>query len=235
MLNQLQTEASAPASSISSAQPSFDMADKAHISTLPMELLAHVTSYINSTDLPPLRMTCRALEAAVFDAFATEYLHCLRCLVTDPARVQRILTIISVPRLARKVRRVSLTMHVFERRRAHIAPRLHTPADIWATTTPSEQHAAYRAARAEHAREQHRIWNEEHAAFQAPVTLYAVLTNIKAGQIALSIDLAACNHYDEALRTRRSCDHVLDAVAYVCCPVAHLNRGTDDHHYAPRG
>ena len=79
-------------------------ADKAYVLALPMELLQQVSRFVNGTELITLRLTCKELSSAAFDAFAEEYLDELACFFPDPARLARLWNICSSPHLASKVR-----------------------------------------------------------------------------------------------------------------------------------
>ncbi|KAK3697807.1 hypothetical protein LTR37_017272 [Vermiconidia calcicola] len=89
-------------------------ADKAYILALPMELLQQVSRFLNRTDLITLRLACKELSSAAFDAFAEEYLDELTCFFPNPARLSRLWNICSSSHLVSKVRQVTLTLDPWE-------------------------------------------------------------------------------------------------------------------------
>lgn len=93
------------------------------IFTVPVEVLQSIAEYV---DLSTLRLTCKAIEEAVFDVFAKHHLHNIECFVLDPRRLQRLRSILSNERLARKVRKIILSLDPFESKAAEhvlLAPR----------------------------------------------------------------------------------------------------------------
>ena len=82
---------------------------------LPAEMLQSVCSFVDASDLPTLRLTCKTLEAAAFDLFATEYLSNLTCYFMQSVRLTRLENILRTPHLVRKVKDVKLCLYIWER------------------------------------------------------------------------------------------------------------------------
>lgn len=53
--------------------------DQSRFLNLPPELVARVTSFVNSETLVPVRLTCKVLETFAFDRFATENFEHIYC------------------------------------------------------------------------------------------------------------------------------------------------------------
>ena len=83
---------------------------------LPTEMLLRVSTFVDAKGLCALRLTCKELGIAAFDAFAAEYLHSLICYFMDPERVDRLEYLVSITQLARKIRHVELTLDIREGR-----------------------------------------------------------------------------------------------------------------------
>ena len=79
-----------------------------------MEMVQHISGYVEATDLLTLRLTCKKLRDAALDAFAREYLEDLTCFAIDPDRLARVKNITSSSQLAAKVRTLTLTNDPFE-------------------------------------------------------------------------------------------------------------------------
>ena len=87
---------------------------------LPTELLQHICSLVDVYTLPNVRLTCRTLATAAFDSFASEFLTELVCFFPDPARVARLLNILSDRALVKKVQRVKFTVDALECREQYL-------------------------------------------------------------------------------------------------------------------
>lgn len=85
-------------------------AKSCHILQLPLELLQHISDFLEECDLVALRLSCRALERATFDAFTTHYFRQIKCFFLDLARTARFLGVCSTRQLARKIRKVYLSL-----------------------------------------------------------------------------------------------------------------------------
>lgn len=55
------------------------VSDESRLLALPMELLVRTTDFLGDDSLPTLRLTCKTLDAAVFDRFAQCNVFELRC------------------------------------------------------------------------------------------------------------------------------------------------------------
>jgi hypothetical protein len=93
---------------LSVSAPSTD--DSSKFLSLPPELVARVTRFVNSEALIPVRLTCKVLEHFTFDRFATENFEHIYCWVhttTDFERLKNILR--QSPHLGRRIRQLTLT------------------------------------------------------------------------------------------------------------------------------
>jgi hypothetical protein len=82
---------------------------------LPVEVVAHVTSFISSETLIPVRLTCKALQHFTFDRFANEnfaHVYCWVATLDDFTRLKDILH--QSPRLSSRIRRLTLTTNALK-------------------------------------------------------------------------------------------------------------------------
>ena len=81
---------------------------------MPIEMLEHISRFVTPEGILILRLTCKTLAAAAFDAFAEEYVRHLKVFVLSPARLEKLAAIVSCPHLANKVDWLILTTDPFE-------------------------------------------------------------------------------------------------------------------------
>ena len=172
-------------------------ASSANMLALPMEMLQHIISLTDYTDLISLRLTCKKLEAASFDAFSAEYLHELTCFVMDRDQIKRAITIISSHRLGYKVRSLEMT---------------------W---DPDRGCASYLAQfiNGKHDDDPHHLYTTPDS-----TDLRTLLGNVRSSNIELILECHDC--WTATMLAGRSLvlrDHLLDAVATSGCAIAELN------------
>lgn len=93
------------------------VSDESRLLALPMELLVRTTDFLGDDSLPTLRLTCKTLDAAVFDRFAQCNVFELRCCALFKERWMRIRNILTrAPRLRAKVNWVTITFDALEGR-----------------------------------------------------------------------------------------------------------------------
>jgi hypothetical protein len=77
---------------------------------LPPELVARMTSFVNSEGLIATRLTCKALEAITFERFAAENFEHIYCFIQTNQDFGRLKDIIRLsPRLSSRIRQLTLT------------------------------------------------------------------------------------------------------------------------------
>ncbi|KAK3707543.1 hypothetical protein LTR37_012038 [Vermiconidia calcicola] len=81
---------------------------------MPIEMLQHISRFVTAESILMLRLTCKTLAAAAFDAVAEEYVRVLKVFILSPARLEKLAAIISCPHLAYKVDCLILTTDPFE-------------------------------------------------------------------------------------------------------------------------
>ncbi len=81
---------------------------------LPPALLQHISSYVAPSRLPVLLLICKKLEASSLDAFARESVDRLVCYGQEPARLKRIVNLVSVPRFAGRIKHLVITADCLE-------------------------------------------------------------------------------------------------------------------------
>lgn len=84
--------------------------DQSRFLNPPPELVARVTSFVNSETLIPVRLTCKVLEAFTFDRFASvnfEHIYCRVNTTRDFERMKNILG--QSPQLSSRIRQLTLT------------------------------------------------------------------------------------------------------------------------------
>jgi hypothetical protein len=92
----------------------------ASLLNLPVEILDQITDYLNDEVLVTLRLTCKALYAAIFDRFCDVYIAHLGCWMISKDRWERLYNLLSASSklLSEKVRTITLTMEELELRTA---------------------------------------------------------------------------------------------------------------------
>jgi anti-anti-sigma regulatory factor len=87
---------------------------------LPIEILDHITGYLNDEVLPTLRLTCRTLHGATLDRFCDVYIAHLGCWIISKGRWERLHNLLSASSspLSDKVRTITLTLDELELRTA---------------------------------------------------------------------------------------------------------------------
>lgn len=83
---------------------------------LPTELLDQITGYLNDEVLTTLRLTCKVLNAAVFDRFSEAYVAHLGCWIFSKDRWERLHNLLSLGStpLADRIRTITFTMDELE-------------------------------------------------------------------------------------------------------------------------
>jgi len=90
-------------------------ADPFRLLDLPVEVVARVTSFVDSEALIPIRLTCKALEDISFNRFAAEYFAHVYCWVATAHDFKRLKDIFQQsPRLSSKIRRLTLTTNALK-------------------------------------------------------------------------------------------------------------------------
>lgn len=95
----------------SAIAPSID--NSSRFLSLPPELVARVTSFVNNEALIPVRLTFEVLEVFTFNRFATEnfeHIYCWVHTIGDFVRLKNILQ--QSPRLGNRIRQLTLTTDV---------------------------------------------------------------------------------------------------------------------------
>ncbi|KAI5362165.1 putative F-box domain-containing protein [Septoria linicola] len=91
---------------------------------LPEETRLNVISFVNTTDLISLRLTCHVLNNSAMDEFADEYLNSIGCLLLEPPRLKRLANILSLDHFAARIRWIDLTLDPLEHRHRSVGPLL---------------------------------------------------------------------------------------------------------------
>lgn len=98
---------------------------KSRLLALPIELLHWITDYLHDESLSSLRLSCRAIEAATFDQFATRFFDQRYCFIYHKPRWDLLRNILA-SRLAGRIRKVTFTTQISEQPRLYplqLAPR----------------------------------------------------------------------------------------------------------------
>lgn len=95
-------------------------ASHAGLLNLPTEILDRITGYLNDEVLPTLRLTCKTLQAAIFDRFCDAYIAHLGCWVISKDRWERLHNLLttSSKTVSGKVQTITFTMDELEFRTA---------------------------------------------------------------------------------------------------------------------
>ena len=169
---------------------------------MPTEMLQRVASFVDRTQLLTLRLTCKELAAAAFDAFADEYISKLACLVTDPARVRRLMHITECQHLALKIETVKLTSDPWETK----GYKDLQVAQRWGEDLHHGQRQAWLRFRTEQ-------WQIHYTRRPDMSHLSAALGNLHAVRYQLSVDLSYVDFaeiYQESPYIRHD---ILDAIS----------------------
>jgi hypothetical protein len=96
---------------LSATAPStLDSDDQSMFLSLPPELVARITSFVDSEALVPVRLTCKTLEDSTFHQFATENFEHIYCWVHTLKDFERLKDILRhSPRLSGRIRQFTLT------------------------------------------------------------------------------------------------------------------------------
>ncbi|KAK3639144.1 hypothetical protein LTR56_008735 [Elasticomyces elasticus] len=85
------------------------MASHSSLSDLPVELLAMIASLLPPKDLLPLRRTCRGLEYATLDVFASVHFSEKAFIFSDPRSMQALVSIANHAVFSRQLKRLELS------------------------------------------------------------------------------------------------------------------------------
>jgi len=89
--------------------------DESRLLSLPMELLTRVTNMLNDESLPTLRLTCKTLEGATFDRFATTFANTYCCVYYEARWLSLKKFLHGSPRLVRSLKCIDFTTNPLER------------------------------------------------------------------------------------------------------------------------
>ncbi|KAK4502232.1 hypothetical protein PRZ48_005657 [Zasmidium cellare] len=90
--------------------------DQRPLLNLPKELLFQIANFASDFDILNLRLAHRRLYEASSDRFAESYLSSVNCSFLDPAGLLRAHQITGRPHLAHKIKRLKITVDIFETR-----------------------------------------------------------------------------------------------------------------------
>lgn len=105
-----------PRVSDSTLPMSLDTETSARLMALPTELLEQITGYLNDEVLTTLRLTCKALNAAIFNRFCEAYVTHLGCWIFSKDRWERLHNLLSLGStpLTDRIQTITFTMDELE-------------------------------------------------------------------------------------------------------------------------
>ena len=100
----------------------IDPQTDSHLAQVPLEVLLRITYFISTADLSNVRLTCKALESALFHFFSHEFFRKKQFMVSS-ASLQALIDISKHPALSPCLRHVILaTDHVLSQSSNHLSP-----------------------------------------------------------------------------------------------------------------
>lgn len=113
----------------------MDRHDACRLLGLPLEISGHIASFLGATDFASLRLTCKAVEHALFNQFLRRFLDTKQIFMPDERNVQALVDMSEDPRISHNLQHVTLTAR--PRKPAHLLYRPSKPNDFPHSITES--------------------------------------------------------------------------------------------------
>lgn len=85
----------------------------ANLLSLPLELLVHISSFVSTSDLAALRLTCKQTEKSLYEWFSEEFFVKKQFMLTQPS-LQALLDISRHVSLSKKLKHLIIATNVYD-------------------------------------------------------------------------------------------------------------------------